>query len=116
LFHSGTSVHADLPDPAQDLRGVVALDGTRAVYALTQRTASTSYPSGRIALPGLLPDSRYKVRLSHPLTEELGNGQSPLEWALEGVELPGSVLGAAGLQSPVLFPEQAVLITVDQAS
>lgn len=116
LFHSGTSVHADLPDPAQDLRGVVALDGTRAVYALTQRTSSTSYPSGRIALPGLLPDSRYKVRLSHPLTEELGNGQSPLEWALEGVELPGSVLGAAGLQSPVLFPEQAVLITVDQAS
>lgn len=116
LFHSGSSVHADLPDPALDLRGVVARDGGRAVYSLTQRTASTTYPSGRITLPGLVPDTLYRVRLSEPLNDDVGNGQSPLEWAQSETILSGRLLAATGLQSPVLFPEQAVLITVDQAN
>ncbi|ALV46291.1 alpha-galactosidase [Arthrobacter alpinus] len=110
LFHSGTSVHADLPDPAMDLRGVVAGDGGRAVYALTQRSASTTYPSGRVTLPGLAAEARYRVSLSQPLDEQVGNGQSPLAWPLHETILPGSVLGSAGIQSPVLFPEQSVLI------
>lgn len=116
LFHSGTSVHADLADPALDVRGVVATDGANAVYALTQRTASTTYPSGRITLPGLNPETLYRVRLSHPLNEDIGNGQSPLDWALTETVLSGALLGLTGLQSPVLFPEQAVLITADQAN
>ena len=116
LFHTGISVHADVADPALDVRGVVAADGSRAVFALTQRTASTTYPSGRITLPGLLPDTLYRVRLSQPLDNHLGNGQSPLEWALGETILSGRLLATAGLQSPVLFPEHAVLITVDQIS
>ena len=116
LFHTGASVHADLADPALDVRGVVAADGSRAVFALTQRTASTTYPSGRITLPGLLPDTLYRIRLSQPLDDHLGNGQSPLEWALGETILSGRLLAATGLQSPVLFPEHAVLITVDQIS
>lgn len=116
LFHTGTSVHADLPDPALDVRGVVAADGSRAVYSLTQRTASTTYPSGRITLPGLLPDTRYRVQLSQPLNDQLGNGQSPLDWTVAETILSGGLLAVTGLASPVLFPEQAVLITVDQAN
>lgn len=114
LFHTGTSVHADLPDPALDLRGVVAADAGRAVYVLTQRTASTTYPSGRITLPGLAPNARYRIRLSAPLTEEEGNGQSALDWSLREVVLPGVLLATTGVQAPVLFPENAVLITADQ--
>lgn len=116
LFHSGTSVHADLADPALDLRGVVARDGSRAVYSLTQRTASTTYPSGRITLPGLHPETLYRLSLSHPLNNDVGNGQSPLEWTLTEIILSGRLLAATGLQSPVLFPEQAVLITAETAS
>ncbi len=112
LFHTGTSVHADLPDPALDVRGVVAKDGERAIFALTQRVASTTYPSGRITLPGLVPELRYRVALSHPLDDELGNGQSPLAWPLHQTVLPGIVLGTVGIAAPVLFPEQSVLITL----
>lgn len=110
LFHTGVSVHADLPDPAMDLRGVVAQDGGRAIFALTQREASISYPSGRITVPGLVPDVKYRLSLSHPLDEELSNGQSPLEWPLNECVLSGSVLETVGIQAPVLFPEQSVLI------
>lgn len=112
LFHTGRSVHADLPDPALDVRGVVAAHGERAIFALTQRTASTTYPSGRIVLPGLDPDSRYRVSLSHPLDDALGNGQSPLAWASHETILPGQLLASSGIQSPVLFPEQSVLIVL----
>ncbi|PYI37800.1 alpha-galactosidase [Arthrobacter psychrolactophilus] len=112
IFHTGRSVHADLPDPALDVRGVIAADGERAVFALTQRTASTTYPSGRITLPGLAPDSRYRVSLSHPLDDALGNGQSPLAWASHETILSGQLLASTGIQSPVLFPEQAVLIVL----
>ncbi|MFQ4150024.1 alpha-galactosidase [Arthrobacter sp. LAPM80] len=115
LFHSGISVHAE-PDPALDVRGVVARDGARAVYSLTQRTASTTYPSGRITLPGLDPETLYRVRLTHPLNDDVGNGQSPLDWAQAETILSGRLLGSIGLQCPVLFPEQAVLITAETAS
>ncbi|MDD0859126.1 GH36 C-terminal domain-containing protein [Arthrobacter alpinus] len=87
-----------------DLRGVVAADGSRAVYSLTQRTASTTYPSGRITLPGLLPDTRYRVQLSQPLNNHVGNGQSPLDWTLAETILSGRLLAATGLASPVPSP------------
>ncbi|WP_218714161.1 alpha-galactosidase [Arthrobacter sp. BF1] len=115
LFHTGVSVHADLADPAMDLRGVVAQDGKRAIFALTQREASITYPSGRITLPGLSPEGRYRVTLSHPLDDEVGNGQSPLDWPLHESVLSGTVLGTVGIQAPVLFPEQSVLIMLSQA-
>ena len=115
LFHTGVSVHADLADPAMDLRGVVAQDGKRAIFALTQREASITYPSGRITLPGLSPEGRYRVTLSHPLDDEVGNGQSPLDWPLHESVLSGAVLGTVGIQAPVLFPEQSVLIMLSQA-
>ena len=55
LFHGGDSVHADHPDPAIDIRGVVATDASRAVFAFTLREASLTYPAGRFTLPGLDP-------------------------------------------------------------
>ncbi|MEO8219247.1 MAG: alpha-galactosidase [Specibacter sp.] len=110
LFHSGSSVHADLADTALDLRGVVAGNGERAVFALTQREASITYPSGRVTIPGLSPEGRYQLTLSHPLDEEVGNGQSPLAWPLSDCVLSGRVLENVGIAAPVLFPEQSVLI------
>jgi alpha-galactosidase len=39
-----------------------------------------------------------------------GPGQSPLPWAEQPITLTGRQLGAAGLQAPVLFPAQLVLL------
>jgi len=113
LFHTGRSVHSDHPDPAMDLRGVVAKDRQRAVFIYTQRSASVTYPSGAFTLPGLDPDAVYSVALSAPLTDTASPGQSALEWAQKPVLLSGRVLETVGLQAPVLFPETAIIITAD---
>ncbi len=110
LFHSGTSVHADVVDPSVDIRGVVAPDGSRGLFAVTQRSASVGSPVGRITLPGLSPDSTYEVRLAPPTTTLAGPGQSPLAWTTSPITLTGRMLGAVGVQAPVQYPEDLVLI------
>ncbi|MFI1953264.1 alpha-galactosidase [Streptomyces xinghaiensis] len=114
LLHSGTAVHADHPDPSHELHGVVAGDGSEAVYALVATATSANYPTGAVRLPGLDPDAVYRVGPLPPGDVPDGNahrwGVDLPWWTPEGVELPGRVLAAAGLQAPVLFPERLVLL------
>jgi alpha-galactosidase len=110
LLHTGTVVHADLPDPAMDVRGVVAPDRSRALFTFSQVATSASYPPGPITLPGLDDEREYRVRLASPTDVLGGPGQSPLAWALDGVVLTGRALRLGGVQAPVLFPERLVLI------
>jgi alpha-galactosidase len=114
LLHTGTSVHADHPDPAYALHGVVAADGSDALYALVATATSASYPPGPFTLPGLDPQAVYHVRPQPPGDIPDGTAHNwgvPLPWwTAEGVELPGAALASAGLQAPVLYPERLVLI------
>ena len=114
-LHRGAVVHADLADPAMDLRGIVAEDDTRALFGYSLTASSASYPPGLLTFPGLESDTVYEVRPAVPEEGHPGNGQSPLAWlqaALDGapVRLPGRVLAEVGLQAPVLLPEQTLLI------
>jgi alpha-galactosidase len=43
-----------------------------------------------------------------------GPGQSPLPWWSTGLDLPGRVLGAAGVRAPTLDPERLVLLAAEQ--
>ncbi|WP_410539502.1 alpha-galactosidase [Streptomyces sp. KL2] len=114
LLHTGVRVHADHPDPAHRLHGVVAEDGSDAVYALVATASSAMYPAGAIRLPGLDADAVYRVRPQAPGDLPDGNahhwGVRLPWWTPEGVRLPGRVLAAAGLQAPVLHPERLVLL------
>jgi len=114
LLHTGTAVHADHPDPALHLHGVVAEDGSDAVYALVATASSALYPPGPVRLPGLDPGAVYRVRPQAPGDLPDGNahhwGAHLPWWTPEGVRLPGRVLAAAGLQAPVLYPERLVLL------
>ena len=113
LFHTGRSVHSDAADPSIDLRGVVAGDRSRAIYALTQRSASVTYPVGHVTLPGLDDERVYEIALSGPTTELPGPGQSPLTWATTAapVRMTGRMLRLAGIQAPVQYPEALVMIS-----
>jgi alpha-galactosidase len=113
LAHTGVVVNADT-GPQSDVRGVVAPDGSAAVFTCTQVATSVTYPPGRFTLPGLDPARRYTVRVVAGSVDD-GPGQSPLAWAAQPVTLTGRELGRVGLQAPVLFPERLVVLELTAA-
>ncbi|HEY5516246.1 MAG TPA: alpha-galactosidase, partial [Pengzhenrongella sp.] len=114
LLHTGVAVHSDHPDPAYQLHGVVAQDGSDALFAWVATASSASYPPGTVTLPGLDPDATYHVRPQAPGDVVDGNasrwGMHVPWWRPEGIRLPGRALSGAGLRLPVLFPERLVLV------
>ena len=114
LLHGGRTVRADLADDSTLLHGVVAHDRSAALYCWARLATSPEGQYGRVQLPGLAPESTYRLRVR----TELGlpsfhqvSGPAWLSAALEGrLTVPGSVLGVAGLPMPNLNPEQALLL------
>ena len=120
LLHTGTLVHGDLADPAYELTGVVAADGTDALYAIISRSTSVGYPPGQVPLPGLTPERGYHVRPQPPGDVPDGNAAAwgaGLPWCTQqGVHLPGGVLGTSGLRLPVLYPDRVLLVRATAGS
>lgn len=113
LLHTGTSVHADVADPAYAVHGVVAQDGSDALFCVVATATSTQSPTGRLPLPGLDPDGLYHVRPQAPahVVDGVASGYLHLPWwTPEGVTLPGRVLEDVGVEAPVLFSERLVLV------
>ncbi len=107
LIATGHPVHTDLADPALDARGIVADDASAALFVITQITSSAAYPPARVRLPGLSPDTRYRLRL---LPAPGDSGQSELEWAQADIVLTGTALATVGVRPPTLVPQQAAVI------
>jgi alpha-galactosidase len=109
LLHSGTVVRADHPDPALTAHGVVAADAADALFCFAQLATSSAQTPGTVRLPGLDPERAYRVE-PVPLAggPQYGHAEPP-PW-LAGATLSGRALGVAGLQLPVLFPEQALVV------
>jgi alpha-galactosidase len=112
LLRSGRVVRGDHADPANLVHGVVAQDGSEAIYALVPVTTSVFAPGGRCRLPGLVPTARYRVRPLPPGDRPSGIDavRQPLWIEAGGVTLPGSVLAHSGLEFPIFHPEQALLL------
>ncbi|GGM37582.1 alpha-galactosidase [Microbacterium saperdae] len=108
LLHGGVSVHADLAEPAARLEGVVAADGSEALFALSLTERPRTWPLGRLTIPGLDDDRTYRVTRVTPEAEPLGDAQ-PM-WLADGVELPGRVLRVVGVEMPNLDPDRSVLL------
>jgi alpha-galactosidase len=113
LLHSGEVVHADHPDAAASLHGVVARDRSEALYAYVQLATSPFAPPVPARLPGLDPSRTYLVEPAHPAgPPRTIQRVAPPWYAAGGVALPGVALAAAGLAMPALAPEQALLLRV----
>lgn len=114
LLHSGRMVRADEPDPGLRLHGVVSHDGSEALYALVSVATSSAEVPGRVSLPGLQPEDRYRVEAVYPaLNDARAFMQAvPPPWLAAGVEATGRFLAASGLPMPVLNPEHGVLLAV----
>ncbi len=113
LLHTGDVVRGDHPDPATWVHGVVAADGTEALYAVVATATSVVAPPGRVRLPGLRADRSYHVRPVWPDGAAEPSRIAPPWWA-DGITAPGSALMAAGLQMPQQKPEQACLLHVTE--
>ncbi|WP_324651541.1 alpha-galactosidase [Georgenia sp. H159] len=111
LLHSGTVVHTDDRDESLWVHGVVAEDRREAVFTLVQLRTPVASPVGRVRLPGLDPDTTYRVAPLPP-GDTVGDraGHAPPPWWSRPAHLTGRVLGAVGVQAPVLNPEQLVLL------
>jgi alpha-galactosidase len=114
LLHSGRMVRADEPDPALRLHGVVARDGSEALYALVSMATSFAEVPGRVCLPALDPEGRYRVEAVYPAPD---GGRTfmqtvPPVWLSTGIEARGRFLAVSGLPMPVLNPEHGVLLAV----
>ena len=111
LLHGGEVVRADHPDPAAYLHGVVARDRSEALFAYVQLTTSSLETPGAARLPGLDPDRAYRVLpLAVAGMPETNHATPPRWYEAGGVTLTGRALAEAGLQLPVLLPEQALLL------
>ncbi|MGW6152982.1 alpha-galactosidase [Streptomyces sp. NPDC055144] len=116
LLHSGRVVRADLADEQTLLHGVVADDGTSALFAWARLGTSAAVTSGRVPVPGLVPDRRYKVRTRAEIGLPALNEHPPgwLTAADEGsLRLSGHTLSTLGLPMPTLQPQQALLLQFD---
>jgi len=115
LLHSGRVVRVDHPDATVQVHGVVAQDASEAVFAYVQLASSPTELPPPVQLSGLEPGRRYRVapvRLAGgPSAQEIA---SP-PWAVGGIVLTGQLLMRAGLQMPVLHPEQAMILHLTPA-
>ncbi len=109
LVHTGISVRSDHPDPAAWVHGIVAADQSEALFCYAQIATSVQNKPARVRLPGLDPARTYRVSFDAPAGRPRLNQRGRTEtW--DSFELPGSVLSEAGIQLPVIEPEQAILM------
>ncbi|RKS08900.1 alpha-galactosidase [Nocardiopsis sp. Huas11] len=111
LLHSGDLVHADAPDHAEQLDGVVAPDGSEAVFRYARLATSARAVPGRVRLPGLREDRTYRLRPRGEAGPPRTTQQAPPPWYERGgIEVSGAVLARSGIQLPNLDPAQALLL------
>ncbi|MDO5740808.1 MAG: alpha-galactosidase [Ornithinimicrobium sp.] len=113
LLHTGTVVNADHHDEAVRVHGVVATDRGEALYSVVALARAHTTGPGRIRLPGLAPDRRYRATVPTPGQELAVQGKGVVPWAREGIVLTGRVLEEVGLPMLLLLPEHSHLIHLE---
>jgi alpha-galactosidase len=111
LLHAGRVVRSDHPDPALWVHGVVAADSSAAVFAIVAMATGVSAPPGRVRLPGLDPESGYRVEPILPdRPGRQGRSTPPSLSPPGGITVAGRVLSQVGLQAPLQHPEHLLLL------
>ncbi len=109
LLHTGVSVHGDVPDPAVQVHGVVAQDGSDALFTIAAVASSAQLPADAVQLPGLDPDATYHVRPQAP-GDVVTHGRTAPWWRADGIRATGRALAQVGVRAPQLSPERLVLL------
>lgn len=112
LLHEGRLIRLDRP-ANEEAFGIIAPDGSRALYSYTLISEQSGYFPGRLRLVGLDPDAHYRLRMIWPDVAL----KSPLFSALrDGAVFAGSTLIHAGPQLPRLHPQSALILELVRVS
>ncbi|MEP6527168.1 MAG: alpha-galactosidase [Nocardioidaceae bacterium] len=113
LLHSERVVRSDHADPDTWVHGVVASDGSEAVYAVVAMAHRHRTRPGRVRLPGLRATTAYRLSVLSAADPLGTNDTTPPPWlAHSPVEMAGSVLSGAGLECPSMHPEHMLVLHV----
>lgn len=115
LLHSGVTVNADDIDDGALLHGVVAPEGQRAVFAWARTATSATGNSVRVPLPGLNPESTYRVTIREELGIASRHQTADPTWMGSSSVFTARTL-AEGLPLPVLNPGQALIMILDEVA
>jgi len=110
LLHSGDLVRLDAEDESRAVHGVVATDGSAAVFSVVQLVASETAVPGPTRFGGLDPARDYRVALLDVGAPAKYIQDAPPPWIADGVTLSGALLMTVGLPMPLLLPEQALTL------
>ncbi|WP_091227996.1 alpha-galactosidase [Microbacterium sp. 3J1] len=110
LLHSGVTVRSDEVDDETLLHGVVAADGSRAVFAWVRLGTSVDAFTPRTRIPGLRAGERYRVRVREDLGQVARHQVADPGWTDAGIEASGSFLETVGVPLPLLAPGAALLL------
>ncbi|MHA6512920.1 alpha-galactosidase [Tessaracoccus sp. Z1128] len=137
LLHGGDLVRIDFPGDSLMATGVVAPDRSKAIYSFASVSTHVTALRGRLRMPGLDPERRYRV--SPVLVGRVPSGLRPAMWwgverdmATEtvdltagrpprlvpiadesGVVLSGRVLGSVGVMEALVHPDHSLLYLVE---
>jgi alpha-galactosidase len=109
LLHSGELVRGD-EDSDPIVTGVVAADRSEAVFVIA--CLHTPRESVRLTrrIPGLDPRREYRVSVVDIGAEAATYAGIQPAWVADGITLTGAVLGAVGLEPPLLQPDEALVV------
>ncbi len=110
LLHDGMVERCDHPDPAALVHGVVSEDLGHAVFAYAQLQPSQANITAPVRLAGLDPAARYSVAMIGDLGRPKELSRFAPGWLDAPIDVSGAQLMTTGLQLPVIFAEQAILL------
>lgn len=113
LIHSGRVVHSDPTEPSYWTYGVVAHDASRGLFTVASLATGASAQPGRMRIPSLDRTARYRIEpVDLSLSALFTNSGAQPSWVTEPLIVSGEALATIGLQLPMLYPEQALVMRV----
>jgi alpha-galactosidase len=112
LLHTGTLVRVDQQDDAVFVHGVVSKDKTKGIFAWVTLSGQAGSRPNAIRFEGLDQNKNYHLKAVYPAGEPRWQQRQAPSW-LFGVTLSGAALSGTGVRSPIVYPEQALLIEIE---
>lgn len=112
VLHGGA--FRQLRHPESSIYGQMVLSGQRALAVVAQTAFAENFNVAPVRLPGLDPDTLYRVTLPKPWPQKSSAYLADPDAWESGFVLSGRALAERGLALPLTYPETAWLIAIEE--